>query len=170
MLTLLLQLFSNHQLCLKASTCELAKVAHTVCILVYYSIIIIIIIMIKSHPHSSLTAGSCCYLWDTGGDNVQAGCARKAFWDEVKHCAQLRDGHCREGRQERENKYTNSDYSCSWVPLRPLRSAAASQSSLSAKEAGSRCLWLLPTYSPAPHTRCAAAAAQLQGFFITNVT
>lgn len=62
--------------------------------------------MIKSLPHSSLTAGSCCYWWDTGGgDNVQAGCARRAFWDEVKHCAQLRDGHCSDGRQERENKF-----------------------------------------------------------------
>ena len=78
-----------------------------VCILVCYSIIIIII---KNHPHSFLTAGSCCYWWDTGdGDNVQAGCARKAFWDEMKHCAQLRDGHCSDGREERENKYTRSD-------------------------------------------------------------
>lgn len=97
--------------------------------------------MIKSHPYSSLTAGSCCYWGDTGGgDNVQAGCARKAFWDEVKHCAQLRDGHWSDGRQKRENKYTNSDYSCSWVALRPLHSAAASKLSLCPEEAGSCCL------------------------------
>lgn len=65
-----------------------------------------ITIALKDQLCCFLTAGSCCYWWDIGdGDNVQAGCARKAFWDEMKRCALLRGGHCSSGREGRENKY-----------------------------------------------------------------
>lgn len=66
-----------------------------------------------------LTAGSCCSPPRTGGGgSARAGCARTAFWGEVKRCARPRGGHCSGGERRRNTVRVK-------VLLGPSRSSAS---------------------------------------------